>query len=165
MITKKIEVPDTIELEYLNNNNKYITKRLGKGNRRILTTLYFSCIELFEKDEIENFLIISEKHFKSNYEKNTNIVLFQYLEYSSDKIYCSVGKIINADKEEFTYDIQSYDGGIGAPIVICCEYNYNDKYLVGINIEKQTNSGTITAKNVNFILRRIKEELSLCHIF
>ena len=166
MITKIDEITDSLEIEYLNNNNYYITKKLRKGNRRILNTdRYFTCIELFEEDKIENFLLISEKDFSLNYKNNKNIVLFQYLDYCySEKTYCSFGKIINACEEEFTYNIQAFDGGIGAPIVFG-DYDNNDIYVIGINNEKPTNSDDNKAKNIKYILGKIKEQLRFCKIF
>ena len=164
LITKNIgELPDILNLEYLNNNNEYITKQLKKGNRKILYNINFTCIELYNKDEIDNFLLISETVFNSKYKNNAKIALFQYLaESKNEKIYCSVGKIVNANEETFTYDAEMYEGGLGAPIVLD---ERSDIYVVGINIGKPTNSDYNKAKNIVHILKKIKYELSSCLLF
>lgn len=108
-------------------------------------------------------MLISETVFNSKYKNNAKIALFQYLaESKNEKIYCSVGKIVNANEETFTYDAEMYEGGLGAPIVLD---ERSDIYVVGINIGKPTNSDYNKAKNIVHILKKIKYELSSCPLF
>ena len=113
-----------IEYEYNNNIIKYLT--LTK-ERRVYTnkSLDYTCIEIFETDNISNFFEIDENVINEKYEllKNSEIFILQYP--LGDEISFSQGRILSLNQEKIIHSASTESGSSGSPIILRNkQYNY-----------------------------------------
>jgi len=113
-----------IEYEYNNNiiKNLNLTKE-----RRFYTNkeLDYTCIEIFESDNIDNFFEIDENIINEDYEslKNSEIFILQYPK--GDEISFSQGQILNINEKIIIHSASTEEGSSGSPIILRNnQYNY-----------------------------------------
>jgi len=123
------------------------TKKIGLKNRIIYNNekLDVTIIELKEKDEINDFLILDEENQDIKISGQT-IYILQYLNVNEP--YVDFGKLNIFDKSKFTHSCNTQHGSSGSPILnletnkvigihIGCHKNYN--YNLGIFLNNPLN--------------------------
>ena len=105
-----------IEIEYLNE-----IKIIQINKRRIFTneSLDFTCIEIFNNDNIKRFFLINKKILKYNINifLNKDIFILQYPQ--GEDISFSEGKIVSTHYEDFfTHNCSTLNGSSGSPIIL-----------------------------------------------
>ena len=130
-----------IEYEYNNNiiNNLTLTK-----DRRVYTNakLDYTCIEIFDSDNISNFFEIDENIIEENLDslKNSEIFILQYP--LGDEISFSQGRILSINQKRIIHSASTEKGSSGSPIILRNnQYNYK---ICGIHF------GGSSAKEQNY---------------
>ena len=116
----KFNINNLTKLIYSINKNEY---ELSLFNRRIWfnekENLDYICIEIFKKDNIEDFLNINsefiDKNFDLNQFKKEKIKIFGY--YQDDSLKCDKGIILNYKENFLVYNVNTYSGFSGGPIL------------------------------------------------
>jgi len=113
-----------IEYEYNSNIIKNLT--LTK-ERRFYTNkeLDYTCIEIFESDNIANFFEIDENIINEDYTalKNSEIFILQYPK--GDEISFSQGQILSINEKIIIHSASTEEGSSGSPIILRNnQYNY-----------------------------------------
>ena len=120
-----IEMNKEIVFEYCNKIKKIkITE-----NRKAFTNneLEYTCIEIFDKDNINNFFRIDKSVFRDkNLLKNKEIFILQYPygELSHD-----VGKILDIENNKIIHSVNTEEGSSGSPLI----KRYNTNLIIGIH--------------------------------
>ena len=113
-----------IEYEYNNNIIKSLT--LTKDRRAYTNAkLDYTCIEIFDSDNITNFFEIDENIIKEdlNSLKNSEIFILQYP--LGDEISFSQGRILNINQQRIIHSASTEKGSSGSPIILRNnQYNY-----------------------------------------
>ena len=163
--TKALIIPDKrqdlkgeINLMYIKEESlQRKTLYINQKNRKIMfcSVLHCNiyCIELFESDGIEDFLLIDEDLFKEDY-INKDIVLLQY--NGSDHIFnFSKGAIKGKDENgRLIHSAETSFGAQGSPIILREKFNY----LVGIHLGYESES-THKKKKIGLYLHDIFIEM------
>lgn len=115
---------------------------------------YFSCIELFDNDGFDNFLIIDENAFKEKH-KNKDIIVLQYQGENDYKI--SRGEILVKEAKDdiiLYHNAQTKRGSQGTPIILKDKLNV----VIGIHLGYIRFSSKITKYGyfINDILKSNK---------
>ena len=154
-----IQVNKVIEFDYLNKpKNIKIT-----GKRRAFTNeeLDYTCIEILDKDKINNYFNIDKSYFEQiNKLKDLLIIVMQYPfgeELSIDK-----GAIIDIDvqNKNIKHNAPTEHGSSGSPLI----RRYNNNLVLGIHQsgikDKNNNFLYNLATPFNVIIRDIKNKLN-----
>ena len=129
-----IKLGKTIKIEYfekfffsykLKQKDIIITK-----NRKVYTNkdLDYTCIELFESDDINDYFEIAPN---INEFKNIKAIDIFILQFPEDDISFSYGKIFRIKDNKFIHNASTVKGSSGSPIIIKCE---NKFYVIGLHI-------------------------------
>ena len=154
-----IQVNKVIELDYLNKpkNIKITGKRRAFNNEE----LDYTCIELLDKDKINNYFKIDKSYFDNiNKLKDSLIIVLQYpfgRELSIDK-----GAIIDIDVQNkyIKHNAATDHGSSGSPLI----KRYNNNLVLGIHhsgIKDENNNFKYNlATPFNAIIKDIKNKLN-----
>ena len=102
---------EEINISFLK-DDKIIKKNIILNKRKFIRVYPFSCIELFENDDINDYFIIDENAMKNNDAHNHEIFLFQY-NMRNNNFYYLLGQITYRDKEIYEHNVQTLDGALG----------------------------------------------------
>ena len=105
-----------IQIEYLNEN-----KIIQIGQRKIYTskTLYFTCVEIYDNDNIKKFFVINHQilNYNINIFINKDIFILQFP--NGEDLSFSEGKILSIyDENYFTHNCSTLKGSSGSPIIL-----------------------------------------------
>ena len=120
-----IQINKQIEYEYCGNKNTItITK-----NRKVFTNeeLDYTCIEILEIDNINNFFNI-DKSFFNDINSLINKEIF-ILQYPKGNLSFDKGKILNIKNNKIMHSVSTGTGSSGSPLI----KRYNNKYVIGIH--------------------------------
>ena len=121
-----IENNKEIKFEYLNKTNTITMKE----NRRRYTDeeLDYTCIEIFDTDNINNFFKIDTKIFDNKiYLKNKGIFILQFPK--GDKICLDSGIILDINNSVIQHNVPTKPGSSGSPLI-----NRDNNIILGIHI-------------------------------
>ena len=135
-----IKPGNIINIEYYNNSS-YIKKKIEIDEKRKVFTneeLDYTCIELFESDEIFKYFKIDPILFTNdkNYIKNSDIFILQYPK--GNELSFSYGKILSIADNKIYHSASTEEGSSGSPIIRRCK----DFYIIGLHyggIKRQNN--------------------------
>ena len=123
----KIEIGKEIEFEYLKNIKKIkITK-----NRKVFTNekLDYTCIEIFNTDEINKFFRVDETiFFNKDCIKNKEIFILQYP--YGEKLCYGLGRILDIKDNLIIHSASTLEGSSGSPLI----KRYNNNIIFGIHL-------------------------------
>ena len=148
-----IEINKEIEFEYLNEKKKIIITK----DRKVFTSeeLDYTCIEIFNSDNINNFFIINNKIFHDGGDlKNKDIFILQYLD--SKKISYCFGEIIDINIHTIKYKDFTVDGSSVSPLFI---RDNNNNLILGIQFGLKKEAQFNLATPFNIIINDIKASL------
>ena len=159
-----LEIGQTININYLKNNNmiKNVIKITEK--RKVFTheKLDYTCIELFESDNIDNFLEIDPNIYNYTNESSSDINLY-ILHYFEKEISFSYGKIIGISEYEdikrIKHNASTLPGSSGSPII---RRGYGN-YVIGLHIGSEENKNYNLGTPFNLILNDIKKRVESCN--
>ena len=139
----KLEMNKEIEFEYLNEFKNFELKKIKiTKNRRIFTNknLDYTCIEILDSDNINNFFRIDKIFFKN---KNTlveeedkeieEVFILQYTE--NGQLSHSNGKITDIENDVIKYSTSTSVFSSGSPLI----KRYNISYILGIHLGVENN--------------------------
>ena len=121
-----IELSKEIEIEYLNKTKKI---KMNKNRRKYTNkNIDYTCIEIFEEDEIKQFFKIDDSYFDNiNKLKTKEIFILQYP--NGEELKHSSGKILNIENNEIHHSAATYYGSSGSPLI----KRYNNKLILGMH--------------------------------
>jgi len=123
-----IQTGSTIYFEYLPNSSNIPIKKEIKinNNRKAFTNKDFdyTCIELFQSDDISDYFRIDPKLFKydKNIFKDNNIFILQFP--NGNDLSFSYGKILSFKDDKIIHTAATEIGASGSPIIRKCKENY-----------------------------------------
>jgi len=171
-----IEIGKTIHIEYLDKlffGYSYIEKEIKiTEKRRVFTNkeLDYTCIELFESDNIINYFKIDAKLFKydKNKLKGNDIFILQYPKVNDLSFSFSYGKILSLKDKEIIHNALTDNGSSGSPIIRRNKENYIIGLHYGATKENKNEYKFNLAISFDSILNNIKEknnEINCIYIF
>ena len=115
-----------IQIEYLNEN-----KIIQIGQRKIYTskTLDFTCVEIYDNDNIKKFFVINHQilNYNINIFINKDIFILQFP--NGEDLSFSEGKILSIyDENYFTHNCSTLKGSSGSPIIL-----REDSTIIGLH--------------------------------
>ena len=121
-----IELSNEIEFEYLNKIKKI---KMVKNRRKYTNKkIDYTCIEILDEDEIEQFFKIDESYFNNiNILKDKEIFILQYP--NGGELKHSSGRILDIKNNEIHHSSATYYGSSGSPLI----KRYNNKLILGIH--------------------------------
>ena len=127
---KNTKIGDIINIEYFK-KNKIIKKKIKiNEKRRVFTNeeLDYTCIQLFESDEIKYYFQIDPIIFSEdkNFLENSEIFILQY---PGNELSFSYGKVLSLKNEKISHSASTEEGSSGSPIIRRCK----DNYLIGLH--------------------------------
>ena len=158
-----IEIDKIINFEYYK-DGKYIEKEIKmEKNRKVYTNkeLDYTCIEILESDDINNYFKIDPYLYKNNnnntkYLKDNDIFILQYP--NGNDICISYGKILLIKENNITHSASTNSGSSGSPIIRRTKENY----IIGLHYGGHKNNKYNIATNFNSILKDIKGNIINC---
>ena len=120
-----IKMNEEIVFEYC----KEIRKIKITPNRKVFTNkeLDYTCIEIFDRDEIRNFFRIDENVFNNKrFLRNKEIFILQY---SLGRLSHGSGKILDIESHIIKHSASTEKGSSGSPLI----KRYNNKLIFGIH--------------------------------
>ena len=140
---KNTKLGDIINIEYFK-KNKIVKKKIKINEKRKVFTnkeLDYTCIQLFESDEIKYYFKIDPILFseEKNCLENSEIFILQYP--LGNELSFSYGKILSLEDEKIIHSASTEQGSSGSPIIRRCK----DNYIIGLHcggIKKNNNYGT-----------------------
>ena len=150
-----IELDKIINFEYYK-NGKYIEKEIKINKERKVYTnkeLDYTCIEILESDDINNYFKIDPYLYKNNnieYLKDNDIFILQYP--NGNDISISYGKILSIKENDIQHSASTNSGSSGSPII----RRSKDNYIIGLHYGGDKNNKYNIATNFNSILKNIK---------
>jgi len=154
-----LKIGQIINLNYLKDNKMFKNKIQITEKRKVFTheNLDYTCIELFESDNIDNFLEIDPNIYNYTKESLNNINLY-ILHYFENEISFSYGNIIgiieDEEKVRIMHNASTLPGSSGSPII----RRGTNSYVIGLHVgskeKKKYNLGT----PFDLILNNIKKK-------
>ena len=128
---KNTKLGNIINIEYFK-KNKIVQKKIKINEKRKVFTnkeLDYTCIQLFESDEIKYFFKIDPILFseEKNCLENSEIFILQYP--LGNELSFSYGKILSLEDEKIIHSASTEQGSSGSPIIRRCK----DNYLIGLH--------------------------------
>ena len=139
-------------------------KKLFLKNRRIFSNpqLDYSCIEILDEDDIEDFYSIDDanlkKNFSSEYYKDKLVIIFAIMKNKRPGL--SNGLIKSINKGQFIYTCNTYPGSSGGVIV-----NQNTNCIIGmhrgecVEANKKNKNKKINL-NIGIFMRSITDDIN-----
>ena len=138
-----LQINEEIELEYCEKSKKIeITK-----DRRIFTNklLDYSCIEIFDTDNIKKFFNIDTTFFNDN--KSLTNKEISKLQYPYGKLSLAIGKILDIRNNRIEHGVSTVKGSSGSPLI----RTYNNNLIIGIHFGSlKKNEGESDRDGPNF---------------
>ena len=139
-----------IILEYKNKIKRIeITKE-----RKVFTNeeLDYTCIELFDKDNIKEYFKIDGNLMEYSIEKykNKEIFILQYL--NGSELFFSSGKILEIEDDKIIHNSSTYQGSSGSPIIL----RNSDNSIIGLHYGSDKDNTINLATNIISIFNHIK---------
>lgn len=111
--------------------NKIIKKKIKINEKRKVFTneeLDYTCIQLFESDEIKYYFQIDPIIFSEdkNFLENSEIFILQY---PGNELSFSYGKVLSLKNEKISHSVSTEEGSSGSPIIRRCKDNYLMDYI------------------------------------
>ena len=117
-------------------------------NRKVYTNkeLDYTCIEIFDKDNIKEYFTIDEDLIEYTIEiyKNKEIFILQYP--LGDELSFSSGIILDIKGNKIIHNSSTYEGSSGSPIIL----RNSDNSIIGLH------NGSYKDNNQNYIISEIK---------
>jgi len=147
-----IKKNEEIKLEYLNKKKIIeITK-----DRKVFTNkeLDYTCIEIYEKDNIKEYFKIDNQIIKNSIEiyKDRDIFILQYPK--GNEISFSNGIILGIKDNNIIHNCSTYNGSSGSPIIS----RYSDNSIIGLHYGSDNNINLST--NIISIINDIKNYIN-----
>ena len=146
-----IKINSKINIEYQN-----IQKEIEiNKNRKVFTNkdLDYTCIEIFDEDNIKQYFEIDENIKDINSYKDKEIFILQYK--NDDELSFSYGKIISIENNKIKHSSSIKEGSSGLPIIS----RYSKCSLIGLHygsvINKEYNYLTSINTIINDIIKKI----------
>ena len=163
---KNTKLGDIINIEYFK-KNKIVKKKIKINEKRKVFTnkeLDYTCIQLFESDEIKYYFKIDPILFSEdkNCLENSEIFLLQYP--LGNELSFSYGKILSLEDEKIIHSASTEQGSSGSPIIRRCK----DNYLIGLHwggINKKNNYAFNFGIKFESILNDINPSIINCIYF
>ena len=148
-----IKINEKINLEYRNEPKKIeITK-----DRKVYTNtkLDYTCIEIFDEDEIKQYFKIDSYIIRNSIEiyKEKDIFILHYPTINRNKITFSNGIILGIQDNRIIHNCSTYDGSSGSPLIS----RYSDNSIIGLHFGTYKNINLST--NIISIFDEIKKEI------
>ena len=146
------------------NNIHFVYKLKRKNieitdNRKCFTNedLDYTCIEIFDEDEIEDFFDVENKEYKdiNEYFLNEDIAIIQYPKGGPLKI--NAGHLKEINENMIKHKVSTDYGSSGAPIILY-ERNYE---ILGIHRARNTKLNINMGIYIKFIIEDIKKNINL----
>ena len=162
-----IEIDEKIQINYLgksyfNSSDNTVKKEIKiTDKRRVYTSegLDYTCIELFESDDIKDYFNIDKRIFKFDSDIFNNSDIF-ILQFPKDKnLSFSNGKIISFIDNKIIHNSSTEEGSSGSPIIIRSDGNY----VIGLHFGRKENEDQNIynlATYFKLILNDIKEQMN-----
>ena len=153
-----IELSNEIEFEYLNKIKKI---KMIKNRRKYTNkNIDYTCIEIFEEDEIKQFFKIDDSYFDNiNKLKTKEIFILQYP--NDEELNFSSGKILNIENNEIHHSAATYYGSSGSPLI----KRYNNKLILGMHCGDVKNKDKKVLFNLaipfDIIINDIKSKINI----
>ena len=149
----RIEINKEIEIEYL----KEMKKIRITNDRKVFTNEKFdyTCIEIFDTDNIKKFLDIDEIIFNNRNDiKNQEIFILQYAE--GGELADDHGKIIDIKDNIIRHNVPTIQGSSGSPLIKRHYFNL----VLGIRNGAKNDKTSNCATPFDIIINDIKNKLS-----
>ena len=149
----RIENNKEIEFEYLNEIKKIkITEDRQKFTNEEID---YTCIEIFDKDKINNFFRIDRTIFNNKNDlKNKEIFILQYP--NGQTLSHDLGKIIDIKDNKIKHSVSTLRGASGSPLI----KRYNLNLILGIHCGGDKEDKTFNyAIPFDIIIKDIKDQL------
>ena len=147
---KDIKVNKEIEIEYKNKPKIIEIKK----NRKVYTNkdLDYTCIEILDTDNIEDYFKIDENIIEYSIEKykNNEIFILQYPK--GNKLSYSSGIILEIENNEIIHNSSTCEGSSGSPIIL---RNSNNS-IIGLHYGSGENKKYNLSTNIISIINHIK---------
>ena len=128
-------------------------------NRKCFTNedLDYTCIEIFDEDEIEDFFDVENKEYKdiNEYFLNEDIAIIQYPKGGPLKI--NAGHLKEINENMIKHKVSTDYGSSGAPIILY-ERNYE---ILGIHRARNTKLNINMGIYIKFIIEDIKKNIDV----
>ena len=146
-----IKINKEIKFEYqkINKTIKITDKRKTYTNKN----LDYTCIEIFDNDEINEFFRIDPDIVEYPVEvyKDKDIFILQYPK--GKDLSFSEGKILGFRDDTIIHNCSTYKGSSGSPIIL----RYSDNSIIGLHFGSDKGGTTNLSTNFVFILNDIKK--------
>ena len=138
------------------NSGKKQSIKITKDRRAFTNEeLDYTCIEIFDKDNIDKFFLIDDDTIKNKDELlNKEIFILQYPK--GGKLAHSAGKIMNIDNNIIKHSVATKNGSSGSPLI----KRYKTNLVIGIHFGGQKSNMYNIATSFDVIIEDIKKQLS-----
>ena len=152
-----IKINEEIKIEY---RKKKKILEISK-DRKVYTNeeLDYTCIEIFDKDEIKEFFNIDKQIIKNSIEiyKDRDIFILQYLK--GNEISFSDGIVLGIKDNKIIHNCSTNKGSSGSPIIS----RYSDNSIIGLHYGSDNKINLST--NINSIINDIIQNIHNNHIY
>ena len=156
LIEENLQLDSKISFEYYT-GEKYIEKEIKIDKKRKVFTskdLDYSCVELFESDDILHFFKIDPFLYKNDcnisYLKDNDIFILQYP--NGNDLCISHGKILLLNDNIIKHSASTNSGSSGSPII----RRGKENYVIGLHFGGHRKKEFNFATNLNSILEHMK---------
>ena len=156
--SKNMDESDIKDITEIKIEFKNTQKIIQMKNRRTFSnkTLGYSCIEIFEEDDIEDILYVNNSIFKEKRSlfNNKQIFILQYLK--NQNLVFSSGKILTYAKNRITHNCSITEGYSGLPIVL---FSGNILSIIGMQVGYDVDNKCNIAIPILDIINDIKHQI------
>jgi len=145
-----IKLNKEIILEYKNEKRRIeITK-----NRKVYTNeeLDYTCIEIFDKDNIEDYFKIDENIIDYSIENYINKEIFILQNLKGNELSFSSGIILEIKDNKIMHNSSTYEGSSGSPIIL----RNSDNSIIGLHYGSDKDNTINLSINIISIFNHIK---------
>ena len=152
---ENIKIGKVLEIEYLNEIG-YIIKKLELTKKRRVffdIKLNYTCIEIFETDNIKNYFFIEQEIYQNNINLiNKEVFMVKYL---NNNFSFNSGKILSIEDNLITHDIPINEHFSGSPLILKSD---NTNFIIGLYYGDDIYN---IANKFNYILENIKNKIKI----
>lgn len=154
---EELQEGEKISFEY---KNKYRYIKLN-GDRRIFTDteLDYTCIEIKQNDNFEDFFLIDQDILSGNYSqyKNEDLIILQFPH--GNEISFAQGKIKEINDDKIFYSTSTEEGSSGSPLII--RKNIQKYYVIGIHYGAKKDKNYNLGRPMKCIFNDIKKKIKI----